>query len=181
MPPRISKPLQAKFRQVRLLLCDVDGILTDATIWLNGISETKRFNLTDGLGLRLLRNSGIQVGWISGRCSAATEQRGKELEIDFLYQGQTCKLRTAEEILAKTGLPWTSVCFMGDDLVDLSLLSRAGVAVTVPHAMAEAKALADYVTRAPGGHGAVREVIELILNAQNKWKPLVADYTAGRL
>ena len=181
MPPRISKQLQAKFRRVQILLCDVDGILTDAAIWLDGKSETKRFNVTDGLGLRLLRRCGIRVGWISGRCSAATDQRAKELEVDFLYQTHDSKLRAAEEILAQTGATWDSVCFMGDDLVDLGLLNRAGVAVAVPHAMAEAKSLAHYVTRAPGGHGAVREVVELILKAQQKWNRLVADYTTGRL
>ncbi len=178
---KISKSLWAKFARIRLFLCDVDGILTDATVWIGHEVESKRFCLTDGLGLRLLRQSGVRVGWISGRPSPATETRARELEIDFLYQSRNSKLRAAEEILSRTGCGWDEVCFMGDDIVDLGLLSRAGLAVVVPGALAEARELADYVTRTPGGRGAVREVAELILKAQNKWEPLVASYSEGKL
>ena len=172
-PVRLSRALKARFARVQILLCDVDGILTDATVWMGRGGETKRFCLPDGLGIRLLHESGLKVGWISGRSSPATEQRAEELGVDFLYQSRGSKTIAAEEILRKTGLIWEQVSFMGDDMVDLGLLRRVGLAVSVPQAMAEAKALAHYVTQTPGGHGAVREVIELILKAQGKWDEII--------
>jgi 3-deoxy-D-manno-octulosonate 8-phosphate phosphatase (KDO 8-P phosphatase) len=140
--------------------------------------EIKRFHLMDGLGLKLLRREGIKVGWISGRPSPATEQRARELEIDFLFQDGGRKVDAAENILKKTSLCWKQVCYMGDDILDLGMLKRAGVAVAVPQAVKEAKALAHYITRAAGGQGAVREVVECILKAQNRWDHLVEEYAA---
>jgi 3-deoxy-D-manno-octulosonate 8-phosphate phosphatase (KDO 8-P phosphatase) len=174
----LNKTLRSKLARVRILLCDVDGILTDTGIWMGNDGETKRFCVQDGLGLRLLREAGLKVGWISARISAATEQRARELQIDFLHQSRGCKVAAAEPMLAQSGLGWAEVCYMGDDIVDLGMLKRAGVAVAVPHGHREAKRLADYVTRAQGGHGAVREVVEHILQAQDKWQPLLAQYSA---
>lgn len=172
--PGISDELRLRLARVRLLLCDVDGILTDSTIMVGPGVETKRFCVRDGLGLRLLRESGLKVGWISGRPSPATEQRARELKIDFLHQSSAPKTIAAGEILAQAGLTWEQVCFIGDDLVDLCLLRRVGVAVSVPHGMTEAKDLAHYITQANGGEGAVREVAELILKAQDKWAEIIA-------
>ena len=178
MPTKLNKSLTAKFARVKLFLCDVDGVLTDGTVLIGSEGEAKRFNILDGFGLRLLQDSGIKVGWISNRNSAATTQRATELKIDFLSQERSSKLAVAEKIRAKLKLSWTEVCYMGDDLVDLGLLARAGVAVSVPNGMAEVKKAVDHVTKAAGGEGAVREVVELILKAQHKWNPIVKKYAA---
>ena len=178
MPAKIDPALVAKLARVKLFLSDVDGILTDATVWIGSQGEAKCFYVLDGLALKLLRREGIKVGWISGRPSPATARRARELEVDFLHQSRENKVAIIENILSQTGLAWDDVCYMGDDIVDLGSLRRAGVAVSVPHGVPEAKALADYVTRAEGGHGAVREIAQLILQAQNKWDRLVQDYLA---
>lgn len=172
-----TEALNIAMKGVRLLLCDVDGVLTDGTVLMGGGIETKRFSIQDGLGLRLLQRAGIQVGWISNRPSSATSQRAKDLKVDFLEQRLGSKATIAEEILAQTGLSWTNVCFIGDDLVDLAIMKRAGVAVAVSNGIHEVKERADYVTHAAGGHGAVREIVEMILRAQKKWTPLVKEYS----
>ena len=170
--------LDAAFKRVRLLLCDVDGVLTDASVFIGGAQELKQFNIQDGLGLVNLRRQGLKVGWISSRPSPATTRRARELKIDFLRQEKGSKVCAVESLLAQTGIRWDEVCYMGDDIVDLGVLKRAGVAVAVANGVAEARAAADYVTRASGGHGAVREVVELILKAQNKWARIVAECAA---
>jgi 3-deoxy-D-manno-octulosonate 8-phosphate phosphatase (KDO 8-P phosphatase) len=170
--------LDAAFKRVRLLLCDVDGVLTDASVFIGGAQELKQFNIQDGLGLVNLRRQGLKVGWISSRPSPATTRRARELKIDFLRQEKGSKVCAVESLLAQTGFRWDEVCYMGDDIVDLGVLKRAGVAVAVANGVAEARAAADYVTRASGGHGAVREVGELILKAQNKWARIVAECAA---
>jgi 3-deoxy-D-manno-octulosonate 8-phosphate phosphatase (KDO 8-P phosphatase) len=161
-----------------LLLCDVDGVLTDASVFISGEEEIKQFNIRDGLGLVTLRRLGVKVGWISSRPSAATERRARELKIDFLRQEKGSKVCAVESLLAQTGFGWDEVCYVGDDIVDLGVLKRAGVAVAVANGVAETQAAADYVTRAGGGHGAVREVVELILKAQDRWSRLVAEHAA---
>jgi 3-deoxy-D-manno-octulosonate 8-phosphate phosphatase (KDO 8-P phosphatase) len=179
-PVRRSHPttLRAALKRIRLLLCDVDGVLTDASVFIGGAEEVKQFNIRDGLGLVNLRRQGLKVGWVSSRPSAATVRRARELKIDFLRQEKGSKVRAVESLLAQTGLRWDEVCYVGDDIVDLGVLKRAGVAVAVADAVAEARAAANYVTRAGGGHGAVREVVELILQAQSKWSRVVAEYAA---
>ena len=173
-----SKSLNAALKHIRLLLCDVDGVLTDASVFIGGREEVKQFNIQDGLGLVNLRRQGLKVGWISSRPSPATTRRARELKIDFLRQEKGSKVSAVESLLAQTGFRWDEVCYVGDDIVDLGALKRAGVAVAVANGVAEARALADYVTRAGGGRGAVREVVELILKAQNKWARIVAEYAA---
>lgn len=163
---------------MKLFLCDVDGVLTDAAVFIGENIELKRFDIQDGLGLFALRREGVKVGWISSRPSAATRRRAEELKIDFLCQLKEHKVAVIEKLLAETGLTWDEVCYAGDDIVDLGALKRAGVAVAVGNAVAEAKALADYVTAARGGYGAVREIAELILKAQNKWEGVVAEHAA---
>lgn len=165
-------------RRVKLLLCDVDGVLTDGGVYVGGEREVKRFHVHDGQGLKLLQRAGILVGFISSRPSTATSARAAELRIDFLHQEKGSKVAAVESIFANTGLGWEDVCYIGDDVVDLGALRRAGVAVAVANGVAEARKLADYVTRASGGHGAVREVVEMLLKAQGKWRQIVKDYCA---
>lgn len=171
-----ERTLTDRLAGVKLFLCDVDGILTDCSVFMDGNLELKQFNIQDGLGLRLLQRQGIKVGWISGRRSFATEQRARDLQVDFLRQGKESKVAVAEEILSQTGRSWDEVCFMGDDLLDLGAMWRAGLAVSVPNGIMEAREQAHYVTRAWGGHGAVREVVDLILKAQRRWESLVKEY-----
>ena len=178
MPRALSKSLAAKLGRTKILLCDVDGVLTNATVLIGDGREFKEFHIHDGLGLRLLQREGVRVGWISNRSSTATQQRADELKIDFLHQGKGSKVEAVERILADAGLEWDQVCYIGDDVVDLGAMKRASVAIAVANAIEEAKALADYVTRAEGGRGAVREVVGLILKAQNKWHRLVLEYSA---
>jgi 3-deoxy-D-manno-octulosonate 8-phosphate phosphatase (KDO 8-P phosphatase) len=178
--PAISPALAQRLQQVKLFLCDVDGVLTDGSVFIGGERELKRFNIRDGLGMILWRRAGHKIGWVSARVSAATELRATELKIDFLVQqsDKTGKAAAIEILLAQEKLSWNDVCFVGDDIVDLGPLSRAGLAVAVGDGVPEAKALAHYVTRHPGGHGAIREIIEMILQAQGKWAAFVQHYTA---
>ena len=178
MPPRLSPQLRSRLKRVRLFLCDVDGVLTDGTVFMGAGAETKRFNIRDGLGLKFLQRHGIKVGWVSRRPSRATRQRAENLKIDFLDQTDAGKVAAVESILRQTGLNWPAVCYVGDDVVDVGVLRRAGFGAAVADGVAEAKAAADYVTKAPGGHGAVREVVELILKTQDKWKQVLAEYAS---
>jgi 3-deoxy-D-manno-octulosonate 8-phosphate phosphatase (KDO 8-P phosphatase) len=173
-----SSSLAARLKAVRLFLCDVDGVLTDGSVYLGGAREIKRFNIRDGLGLIFLRRAGFKVGWVSARPSPVTEARAAELAIDFLVQqgDRLSKTGAVEKLLRRTRLDWDAVCFVGDDVVDLGPLTRAGLAVAVADARPEVKASAHYVTRAAGGHGAVRETAEMILQAQNKWHAIIAHY-----
>jgi 3-deoxy-D-manno-octulosonate 8-phosphate phosphatase (KDO 8-P phosphatase) len=173
MPPQVSPDLNARLAKIKLFLCDVDGVLTDASVFIGAEQEIKRFHIRDGLGLILLRDEGIKIGWISKRPSTATIKRAEELKVDFLEQGKGGKVVAAENILARTGFTWEQTCYLGDDIVDLGVLKRVGVAVTVADGVTEAKAAAHYVTEVGGGHGAVREVVELILKAQNRWESVV--------
>jgi 3-deoxy-D-manno-octulosonate 8-phosphate phosphatase (KDO 8-P phosphatase) len=170
--------LNSRLKRIRLLLTDVDGVMTDGSVFITSDGEFKQFGIQDGLGLVLLRKHGIKVGWISARPSNITTRRAKELRIDFLSQDKGSKVAAAENILAQAGLNWEQVCFVGDDLVDLCLLKRAGVAIAVANGIREVKALAHYVTKARGGHGAVREVVRMILKAQGHWTKLVREFTA---
>ena len=156
----------------------MDGVLTDGSIFIGGEHEFKRFNIRDGLGLVLARRAGQKVGWVSARPSAATQLRAKELKIDFLIQqgDRVSKTGAIEKLLAREKMGWPEVCFVGDDVVDLGPLARAGFAVAVGDARPQVKAAADFVTRAIGGRGAVRETIEMILQAQGKWEPVIAVY-----
>ena len=179
MPATITPRLRSHLKRIKLLLCDVDGVLTDGTVFIGAAGEFKAFNIRDGLGLVLLRRAGLKTGWVSARPSAATKRRARELKIDFLVEqnDRTGKVAAVESLLAQTRLRWEEVCFVGDDIVDLGPLRRAGVAVAVANAVPEAKAAAHLVTRADGGRGAVREIVELILKAQGKWNSFVEHYS----
>lgn len=179
MPTIISSSIKKRASGIKLFLCDVDGVLTDGSIFIGGEREFKRYNIRDGLGLVLARRAGLKIGWVSARPSAATKLRGDELKIHFLVQqnDRTSKTAAIEKLLTQEKMNWNDVCFVGDDIVDLGPLKRAGLAVAVADGVAEAKAAAHYVTRAPGGRGAVREVVEMILRAQGKWSPFVEHYS----
>ena len=177
MSEKTDSTFQKRLEAVRLFLCDVDGILTDTSVWMGAQDEVKRFNIQDGLGLRLMQKEGFKVGWVSNRPSFATTQRALDLKIDFLVQAiDGDKVAAVERILKEAGFGWEQVCYMGDDIVDLGVLKRAGFAATVPHGVEEAKRMAHYTTLREGGQGAVREVIDLILKAQGKWERLVAHF-----
>jgi 3-deoxy-D-manno-octulosonate 8-phosphate phosphatase (KDO 8-P phosphatase) len=140
--------------------------------------EYKSFHIQDGLGLRLLQQQGIKVGWVSNRPSEATRQRAEDLKVDYLFQGKGNKIEAVESILREAKLDWNDVSYMGDDVVDLGALKRAGLAVTVANGIAEAKAMAHYVTRAAGGAGAVRELVDMVLKAQKRWANIIAEFEA---
>jgi 3-deoxy-D-manno-octulosonate 8-phosphate phosphatase (KDO 8-P phosphatase) len=176
MPKKVSPQLRARLRKIKLFLCDVDGVLTDTEVFMGLETEFKRFNIQDGLGLRLLAKCGIKVGWVSNRPSAATSLRGIELKVDYLSQDKGKKVASVEAIMKQAGVTWAETLYMGDDIVDLGVLKRAGVAVAPANAIDEAKALAHHVSTNRGGHGAVREAVQLVLEAQGHWKKLVAEY-----
>ncbi|HXF09432.1 MAG TPA: HAD hydrolase family protein [Desulfuromonadaceae bacterium] len=178
MPKKLSLQIRRRLAQIKLFLCDVDGVLTDGSIFIGLDKEFKRFNIRDGLGLVLARRAGLKVGWVSARPSEATKLRADELKIHFLVQqsDRTSKSGAIEELLAKENLSWNEVCFVGDDVVDLGPITNAAVGVAVADARPEVKAAADFVTEADGGRGAVREVIEMILRAQKKWDEAIAVY-----
>ena len=178
MPPKISPQLRSRLRRIKLFLCDVDGVLTDGSVFIGGKREIKRFNIRDGLGMILAQRAGLKVGWVSARPSVVTKMRAKELKIDFLVQqgDNISKTGAVEKLLAREKLDWSEVCFVGDDVVDLGPLARAGLGVEVADARPQVKTAAHFVTSAAGGRGAVRETIEMILQAQGKWEPVIAVY-----
>ena len=164
-------------KEIQLLLLDVDGVLTDGSIvYGNGGAELKGFNIKDGFGIRLLREAGVEVGIITARRSEAVERRAQDLKLAHLYQGVGNKIEAFAEILAAQKLTPRQVAYMGDDWLDLPLLSRVGLAVTVADGVAEVKAVAHYVTREAGGRGAVRELCELIIEAKGQREELLARY-----
>jgi len=170
-------------RRLKLVGFDVDGVLTDGGVYIGRAGdhavEFKRFDVQDGLGIKLLRDAGIIVVWVSARRSDATELRARELKVDELVQDKK-KLPAFTGILARRGVPWEESAFVGDDLPDLPLLERVALPITVPAAVPEVRACARVITTAGGGRGAVREVAELILRARGVWDDLVTKYLAER-
>ncbi len=170
--------MRKRARQIRLLLMDVDGVLTDGRIWLQSLpdgtaTEIKGFSAYDGAGLKLARTAGLRTGLITGRESPATARRAREVEMDFVYQNCGEKLPAYDEILRKVGARDAEVAYVADDLPDLPILERVGLGVAVANAVPEVKKAAHYVTSHAGGNGAVREVIELLLRAQGKWDSVI--------
>lgn len=175
--------MKARARRIRLLLLDVDGVLTDGRIYLQSLPdgsavEMKAFNAYDGAGLKMARACGIRTGIITGRESAATARRASEMGMHFVYQKRAEKLPAYREILRRAKLRDAEVAYVGDDLPDLPLLARVGLAVAVANAAPEVKRAAHFVTRRSGGEGAIREVVELILKAQGKWAAAVRSARA---
>lgn len=156
---------------------DCDGVLTDGRLWLlEDGDEYKSFDTKDGLGLHLLHCAGLKSGIISGRKSSSVERRARQLSIEFVRQGDPDKIAAFEELLRLAEVDENEVAFVGDDLNDIPLMKRSELAVAVADAVEETLSAAHYVTRAAGGRGAIREVIELILKAQGHWSDLVEGY-----
>jgi 3-deoxy-D-manno-octulosonate 8-phosphate phosphatase (KDO 8-P phosphatase) len=172
----MNDEFRAKAIRIRMILFDVDGVLTDGTFWRVGGEEVKRFHSRDGVGLVLARRAGLKLGLISGRSSAAVAARAEELKMDFVRLGSAEKLPALEEAMAQESLGSSEVAFMGDDLPDLPVMRRVGLTATVADAPLEVRSRVDYVTRARGGHGAVREWIEQILMAQGRFEELVKTF-----
>jgi 3-deoxy-D-manno-octulosonate 8-phosphate phosphatase (KDO 8-P phosphatase) len=164
-------------RPVKLLLLDVDGVLTDGSIiYTPDGHESKSFSTRDGLGLRLAQKAGIQVGLITARSSEVVQRRAENLGISLVYQGAGRKLEVFRRILAEQGLAQAETAYVGDDWLDLPILTRVGLAVAVADAAPEVREVAHYVTELPGGRGAVREVCDLIIEAQGRREALLAEY-----
>ncbi len=164
---RTPSSVRKKAARIKLLLLDVDGVLTDGGIYIDnrGI-ETKRFDVRDGQGITLLRRAGIIVGFMTGRSSKIVRIRARELGVGIIYQGVQNKAEAYQRIKQKSRLADRSVAYVGDDIADLPILRRVGLAIVVRDAWDGIRPYADYVTQAKGGRGAVREVCELLLNAQ---------------
>ena len=176
----------AKASRVRILALDVDGVLTDNGIWVGPVAgervELKRFDIQDGLGLMLLRTAGIPVIWLSGRRSAATEMRAEELNVDEVLQVPgPAKLEALSTVRSRRGLAWEEVAYVGDDLADLQVMRRVGLPIAVANAVPEIRAVADCVTSTPGGHGAVREIVEALLKARGVWAEMLERYFTERM
>ena len=165
------------FSKIKLLATDVDGVLTNGTVMINSDgTESKAFNLLDGHGIKLWHRAGFQTAMISGRASGATTVRAEQLSIGFVRQGYKKKLPAFEELLEEASVSADEVIYIGDDLLDLPLVKRAGYGVAVANAVDELKEAADYITKRPGGTGAVREVIEQVLKSLGKWDKLMERY-----
>jgi 3-deoxy-D-manno-octulosonate 8-phosphate phosphatase (KDO 8-P phosphatase) len=166
-----------KAKKIKLLVLDVDGVLSDGRIIYDSEGrELKAFCARDGAGIKYLQRSGIKVAILSGRDSETVRVRAEELEVSQVIQGVKKKLGAFEEILTTNGLNPEALAYMGDDLMDLPILRRAGLAAAPADAVPEVKRVSDVITRARGGQGAVRELAELILKAQGKWKAATARY-----
>lgn len=172
-----AEELRSRAARVRLLLLDCDGVLTDGRVTLVGADEeSKSFHTRDGHGLVMLHRAGMRSGVISGRRSAAVERRARELGMHFVRQGSHDKVKDFGDVLEEAGASAAEVCYVGDDVTDIPLMRRVGLAVAVADATEETRAAAHYVTNQPGGFGAVREVCELILKAQGLWDGLISRY-----
>lgn len=167
-------PLRQRCQPIQLLVLDVDGVLTEGAV-IHGSSglEVKAFHIRDGSGLNYWKQSGRRTAVITGRSSPAVEVRAREVNIEFVYQGAGTKLPVYRSLLERTSLTPEAVCYVGDDLADVPPLRHCGLAVAVADACPEVRSEAHYVTKTPGGKGAVREVIELILRCQGEWQVLV--------
>jgi 3-deoxy-D-manno-octulosonate 8-phosphate phosphatase (KDO 8-P phosphatase) len=170
---------QPVMADIVMLAMDVDGVLTDGTIILHHDgTESKRFSLLDGHGIKMWHRAGLHIAWISGRASEATRHRAQQLGVKLVFEGAVNKVPVFEELLRTSGLEARQVAYIGDDLLDLPIVRRAGFGVAVATAVDELKQHADYVTVKAGGAGAVREVIEYILKSGGRWNELMERYLA---
>ncbi len=177
----LSPDLAARAARIRLLLMDVDGVMTDARLFYfpgpdGEMVETKGFDAQDGIALQWASWMNLETGVISGRDSPALEHRARQVKMKYIYQGHIEKVPIYEKILAEAGVTDEQVGYIGDDLTDAPLLARAGLAAAPANARPEVRAMVHLVTQAAGGHGAVREVIEVILQAQGKWEEILRKY-----
>ncbi len=175
--PQYPPEVMERAKAIRLLILDVDGVLTDGSLYFGPQGEAlKVFHVRDGHGLKMLQKAGIEVAFLSGRRSDAAYHRAKELGINRFHEGLRDKVAVMEEIMASMGIEAAAVAAVGDDLVDLPHLRRSGLAVAVADAVPEVRAAAHWVTSLPGGRGAVREVCDLLLKAREKWEGVVRPW-----
>jgi 3-deoxy-D-manno-octulosonate 8-phosphate phosphatase (KDO 8-P phosphatase) len=173
--------IDGQARPIRLILFDVDGVLTDGKILLHPDgTESKQFDIKDGTGIVLAHRAGLTVGFLSARTSRPTAQRAAQLGVTLLHQGVSSKIEAYEQIVHELLLDDEQVAYMGDDVVDLAVLDRAGLSAAPADAVEEVRSRVDWVSRCNGGQGAARELVELILRAQDNWDPLVEEYLAQR-
>ncbi len=169
--------MSRRAKAIKMLVLDVDGVMTDGRLFYGpGGQEFTVFHILDGHGIKMAIRSGLSLAIITGRESEAVAQRARELGILEIHQKAVDKLSVFQGLLARSGLEASQVACMGDDLLDLPLLRRAGLAISVPDAVDEVRAAAHYVTRRSGGQGAVREAIELLLKAQAHWPAVLERY-----
>ncbi|HWR49817.1 MAG TPA: HAD hydrolase family protein [Bryobacteraceae bacterium] len=173
--------LSSQASKIKLLLMDVDGVMTDGKLYnvpdgRGGVAETKGFDTQDGIALMWLSWKGIRTGVISGRVSPATEERCRQCKFTYIYQGHIEKIPILEEIIAKAGVSAAEVAYIGDDLTDVVIFRRVGLAIAVANARTEVKRAAHLITEAEGGRGAVREVCEVLLKSQGHWQELLRKY-----
>jgi len=181
MTDSLSPALHDLAARVQMLLMDVDGVLTDGHLYnvpdaQGNMVETKAFDSQDGIALQWLSWKGIRTGVISGRVSPATEVRAQQCKMSYVYQGHIEKIPILEAILADSKIPAANVAYIGDDLTDVVIMNRIGFSVATANARPEVKRSAKYTTHAPGGSGAVRETIELILQAKGLWPEFLRKY-----
>jgi 3-deoxy-D-manno-octulosonate 8-phosphate phosphatase (KDO 8-P phosphatase) len=170
-------PISANASKIKLVLFDVDGVLTDGKVLLHADgTESKQFDIKDGTGIIWAQRAGLTVGFLSARTSAATGQRAAQLGITLLHQGVANKLESYEQIVDSLLLDDEQVAYMGDDVLDLPVLGRVGLATAPADAVEEVRSRVHWVSAAKGGHGAARDLIEFILRAQNRWDALLAEY-----
>lgn len=164
-------------RRVELILSDVDGVLTDGGIWYDNQGvELKAFHIRDGLGIKLWQRAGFSFGLLTARTSHIVKVRAQELGIHLVRQGFENKLPAAQDILRELRLDADQACYIGDDLTDLPVIRHVGLGVAVADAVAEVRSAAGYITKSPGGRGAVRELIELVLKSKGRWEDVVQRY-----
>ncbi len=173
---RIPRSVKERARRVKLLILDVDGVLTNGKVLIGEEGELKFFSVKNGVGTLLAQRAGLKVAIISARPSKATKRRAREMKIDELYQVKGGKDEVYQRILKRHGLKDEDVAYVGDDLQDLCILRRVGFAVAVPNGIEEVRALSHYTTNSKGGEGAVREVVEVILKAKGKWMEVAKRY-----
>ena len=167
----------SKIKKIKCLIVDVDGVLTDGKIIIDHQGrETKEFDVQDGFGLVLMRRAGFKTAILSARSASCVTARAQDLNFDMICQDARPKISKYEEILKTFNLKDNEVCFIGDDLPDLQVLKRVGFSVSVPNGRQEVKKSADYITKLPGGSGAVREIVELILKTQTLWEDILRNY-----
>jgi len=181
----VTADIQALASKVKMILMDVDGVLTDG-ILINvpdaqgNMVETKGFDSQDGISLQWCNWHGIKTGVISGRVSPATTERARQCKMAYVYQGHIEKIPILEEVLADAKIDRSEVAYIGDDLTDVVLFHRVGFAIATANARDEVKHEAHYITRRPGGNGAVREVVELIMQAKGIWPEILKKYEIGQ-
>jgi len=205
---RLMSP-EERAKKIKVLLFDVDGVLTDGKIWLfpapagaklntreqaqrkadagryaiisDRMMESKGFHAHDGVGMSLARLGGLRLGVITKRISEAVALRARDLKLDHVYQGQNNKIEALQKIVAADGVKEENVAYVGDDIVDLTVMRRCGLAIAVPNARQEVLDEVHFVTKHPGGEGAARDAVEYILKAQGSWDEVLRKYVAGKL